>query len=110
MGGWGKKLIRDLARLDPSDHDWLQVDNVVAVTRGLTHWRYRRVSPVGRCTTQILRSLARAISNSRREWSREFARGRYSRVLSPLSLFPVLVLSRTVSISRSSALARFTKI
>ena len=36
MGGWGKKLIRDLARLDPSDHDWLQVDNVVAVTRGLT--------------------------------------------------------------------------
>ena len=31
-----KKLIRDLARLDPSDHDWLQVDNVVAVTRGFT--------------------------------------------------------------------------
>ena len=53
MGGWGKKLIRDLARLDPSDHDCLLVDNVVAVTRGLTHWRYRRVSPVGRCTTQI---------------------------------------------------------
>ena len=35
-----KKLIRDLARLDPSDHDCLLVDNVVAVTRGLTHWRY----------------------------------------------------------------------
>jgi hypothetical protein len=40
VGGWGKKLIRDLARLDPSDHDCLPVDNVVAVTRGLTHWRY----------------------------------------------------------------------
>ena len=31
----------------------LLVDNVVAVNRGLTHWWYRRVSPVGRCTAQF---------------------------------------------------------